>query len=245
MARQAADESQPAMPTRLQDSGRTPVEGVRTDSGIGAATPTVDRALAPEATPAPHTSSGAGVPAEQVQWATAAAVVPALALHVASPEASTPEPIEAAAEPEPAPEPVASVQPMPAATATEREPANSVEPAVGRPTAVVRATEPPVREPEPEPIPEPVEPRPAVRVAGIRVPLKVAEDISGSALSAAAGGGDEPGPVPEIELSSPVEMWFGEHRVGVKQGTATFDRLQRYAETLLSDLRESRDDTAS
>jgi hypothetical protein len=40
-------------------------------------------------------------------------------------------------------------------------------------------------------------------------------------------------------------MWFGDHRVGVKQGTATFDRLQRYADTLLSDLRDSRVDSPS
>ncbi len=49
--------------------------------------------------------------------------------------------------------------------------------------------------------------------------------------------------VPEIELSSPVEMWFGEHRVGVKEGSATFDRLQRYADTLLKDLHESQEDS--
>ncbi len=54
----------------------------------------------------------------------------------------------------------------------------------------------------------------------------------------------EDDPAPEIELSSPVEMWFGEHRVGVREGTATFDRLRRYADTLLSDLRENQDTSA-
>jgi hypothetical protein len=76
-----------------------------------------------------------------------------------------------------------------------------------------------------------------VRVAGIRVPLEGAEE---AALQPAPG--ESADGVPDIELSSPVEMWFGDHRVGVKSGTATFDRLQRYAGTLLEDLRQARDD---
>ena len=42
---------------------------------------------------------------------------------------------------------------------------------------------------------------------------------------------------PEFVLAAPVEMWFGEHRVGVKAGTRTYDQFRRYAETLFEDLK--------
>jgi hypothetical protein len=34
-----------------------------------------------------------------------------------------------------------------------------------------------------------------------------------------------------------VEMWFGDHRVGVKHGTKTYDQFRRYADSLFDDLR--------
>jgi hypothetical protein len=45
--------------------------------------------------------------------------------------------------------------------------------------------------------------------------------------------------VPEIVMEAPVEMWFGEKRVGVKAGTATYDRFRKYADVLLDDLKAS------
>jgi hypothetical protein len=45
---------------------------------------------------------------------------------------------------------------------------------------------------------------------------------------------------PEVVLAAPIEMWFGEHRVGVRAGSATFDRFRKYADVLLRDLNDSR-----
>jgi hypothetical protein len=41
-------------------------------------------------------------------------------------------------------------------------------------------------------------------------------------------------------MEAPVEMWFGDSRVGVKAGTGTYDRFRKYADVLLEDLRSSR-----
>jgi hypothetical protein len=35
-------------------------------------------------------------------------------------------------------------------------------------------------------------------------------------------------------MAAPVEMWFGDARVGVKGGTATYDRFRKYADVLLA-----------
>jgi len=42
---------------------------------------------------------------------------------------------------------------------------------------------------------------------------------------------------PEFVMAAPIEMWFGEHRVGVKAGTRTFEQFKRYADTLFDDLK--------
>lgn len=46
---------------------------------------------------------------------------------------------------------------------------------------------------------------------------------------------------PEMVLAAPVEMWFGESRVGVRAGSATYDRFRKYADALLIDLNATRD----
>jgi hypothetical protein len=38
-------------------------------------------------------------------------------------------------------------------------------------------------------------------------------------------------------MAAPVEMWFGEARVGVKAGTRTYAQFRRYADVLLRDLK--------
>jgi hypothetical protein len=38
-------------------------------------------------------------------------------------------------------------------------------------------------------------------------------------------------------MAAPVEMWFGEARVGVKAGTKTYEQFQKYARVLLGDLK--------
>ncbi|MBS3957655.1 MAG: hypothetical protein KGZ40_09060, partial [Clostridiales bacterium] len=47
-------------------------------------------------------------------------------------------------------------------------------------------------------------------------------------------------PVPDIELVAPVEMWFGEVRIGVKEGTKTYEQFQRYAAVLFDELAKAR-----
>jgi hypothetical protein len=46
--------------------------------------------------------------------------------------------------------------------------------------------------------------------------------------------------VPDLVLETPVEMWFGDARVGVKPGSATYERFRKYADVLFADLNESR-----
>ncbi|MCL4554390.1 MAG: hypothetical protein M1565_04570, partial [Actinobacteria bacterium] len=53
----------------------------------------------------------------------------------------------------------------------------------------------------------------------------------------------EPEPEPERHQFvpvAPVEMWFGEARVGVKEGSRTYSLLTGYAQTLFDDLKRSR-----
>jgi hypothetical protein len=38
-------------------------------------------------------------------------------------------------------------------------------------------------------------------------------------------------------MVAPVEMWFGEARVGVKAGTKTYAQFRKYADVLLGDLK--------
>jgi len=45
--------------------------------------------------------------------------------------------------------------------------------------------------------------------------------------------------VPELVLQTPVEMWFGDSRVGVKPGSATYERFRKYADVLFADLKQS------
>lgn len=42
---------------------------------------------------------------------------------------------------------------------------------------------------------------------------------------------------PELTMVAPVEMWFGEARVGVKAGTKTYEQFRKYADVLLGDLK--------
>jgi hypothetical protein len=47
-------------------------------------------------------------------------------------------------------------------------------------------------------------------------------------------GGDASG---TYDMVAPVEMWFGEARVGVKAGTKTYAQFRKYADVLLGDLK--------
>jgi len=62
-----------------------------------------------------------------------------------------------------------------------------------------------------------------------------------SAIAAGSTSRSKPGgsvdDIPDLVLVAPVEMWFGDHRVGVKAGTKTYDRFRKYADVLLGDLK--------
>ena len=51
--------------------------------------------------------------------------------------------------------------------------------------------------------------------------------------------------VPEHVMIAPVEMWFGDARVGVRAGTKTYDSFQRIARLLFDDLKQARGGASS
>jgi hypothetical protein len=59
-------------------------------------------------------------------------------------------------------------------------------------------------------------------------------------IAAAPAGSDARSKIPEHVLVAPVEMWFGDHRVGVKAGSKTYDQFQRMAQVLFDDLKQSK-----
>lgn len=173
-----------------------------------------------------------------------------------------PEPVP---EPFPAPMPVPEPTPEPA---LPPEPASDIEtlseddfwqaairgeqglrvPAAAaprEPRPEVRVAEPQPSQEAPDtsvvPDPEPVPPRP-------RVTVHVAGGADGSEVMPIAEGPAAPrrvparavADIPDVVMAAPVEMWFGESRVGVKAGTATYDRFRKYADVLLDDLQASK-----
>lgn len=154
--------------------------------------------------------------------------------------APAPEPLpEPAPAPEPPPEPAPEPEPLPA---PESEPLPAPEPpapAVPRPAVTVAA-------PRPEPSPAPPAAPPRAPSARDRLTLRVASvpvdtDVVHAAREA---DGTQYAPAPadagEFALVSPVEMWFGETRIGVKAGSKTFSEFQRLATVLFDDLKSSR-----
>ncbi len=173
-----------------------------------------------------------------------------VAREVPKPTVPAPGPLT---EPEPAPEP----EPLP-----ELGPASGIAP---EPVSEV-VPEPdsePLLEPEPlpevdllpevEPVAEVVPEPPVAHRAGEAPPAPpVATPIDDSWLDTvmpqvAVGEAEppaEPAPgrdAPEFDPVSPVEMWFGDTRVGVKEGTKTFELFQRYASSLLEELSRARE----
>jgi hypothetical protein len=85
----------------------------------------------------------------------------------------------------------------------------------------------------------PPRPRTVVRSAGVEPAAEgsVAARIAPLAASATPQDESSRGRAPEFVLAAPIEMWFGEHRVGVKAGTRTYEQFRRYADTLFEDLK--------
>ncbi len=116
-------------------------------------------------------------------------------------------------------------------------------PATARPAVVVHET--PYQTP-------PVTPSVSASQARARRPRAVVRAAAPRPVASASGGGlaplasQTPGAATgsrdaatEITMAAPVEMWFGDHRVGVKRGTKTYDQFQRYASTLFDDLKSA------
>lgn len=168
--------------------------------------------------------------------------LPVLEPPVVTPVASVPDTPAAVAAVEESAVPVAAVPSSPesfddeAWTALLREQqaiASAPAPREERVPVVVHA--------EPEPAPARVEP-PAAAPARPPRPVVV---VAGQPVAAPELRASEPStgrhrPIPDelpiVEMAAPVEMWFGDSRVGVKAGTATYDRFRKYADVLLEDL---------
>ncbi|MDZ4168838.1 MAG: hypothetical protein U1E26_04175 [Coriobacteriia bacterium] len=187
------------------------------------AAPTPAPTPAPVAVPAP-------IPAPvAVPEPIPAPVVVPVPVPVAEPPAPTPA-LQAAAKEEYWEDMLRGQQPP-------ETPRAQVRAAEARPEVHVSASEPPAV-PQSVPVAQsrPARVRPVARVRsaeGLLVEF---------APAAAVGEGPDSrrGAVPELVMEAPVEMWFGEARVGVKAGTATYDRFRKYADVLLQDLRATK-----
>lgn len=149
----------------------------------------------------------------------------------------TPVPVPAPAEPEPVPVP-AEPEPEPAQPAGDWEGLlrehQGLPTVTDRPEVKVTTAEPPQPAPAPVPVAPARPPRPRVVVAGvvIEAPEPDAQPVTRVRPE-----------VPELVMAAPVEMWFGDSRVGVKAGTATYDRFRKYADVLFEDLKASQSGT--
>jgi hypothetical protein len=117
-----------------------------------------------------------------------------------------------------------------------------------RPEVRVTTSDPEVAvsgpEPRPESVARAVSARPRVRV---RVHSRdeatqqaVRSPVTGVELVMSPHSSRRDAVDPYLSMAAPIEMWFGDSRVGVKPGTATFDRFRKYADVLLADVKGAR-----
>ena len=150
-----------------------------------------------------------------------------------------------------APTPAAVSVPVPEpAPAPAPAPLPPLEP---RPAAVVHAE--PASAPAPEPTPAPLRHRPAVVVRSAQpdaearaeqgtVSLTLTEARAEEVIAEEVAAGRRrvrPDTVPEVQMAAPIEMWFGDSRVGVRAGSKTYDQFRRYADVLFDEMRAVRD----
>ncbi len=212
-----------------------------------APTPAVSRepipAPAPEPTPGPAPEPPSA-PAPEPPSAPAPEPIPAPEPEPEPMPAPAPRPIPSpapaavpAAPPLSIPAPVPSVAPERVSPAVP-EPAPAPEVPKTRPATVVRAAEPAAAPPVAQTSSVSPEPRHVRPRAHVRVDL---ETPAGSSLASQR----PPEALPlglraeyaEFTMVAPVEMWFGESRVGVKAGTKTYEKFRKYADVLLGDLK--------
>jgi hypothetical protein len=216
---QVVPEQGPEVPQRVVVEPAPTFEWVPEPAGISVSqplqTPPPGPAPEPEPTPVP---APAPAPAPEPTPAPAPAAAP-------EPTAvSAPSPVRTSA---PAPTPA----PGPTTAATP-------EPPRARPAAVIRAAGPAAAPTAPTPsvLPEPphMRPRAHVRVDLQTIAHTPTQSPSEPAAALPLGLRAE---YAEFKMVAPVEMWFGDSRVGVKAGTKTYEKFRKYADVLLGDLK--------
>ncbi|PKQ29154.1 MAG: hypothetical protein CVT60_06815 [Actinobacteria bacterium HGW-Actinobacteria-10] len=257
-------EAAPAPPT-VQEQPRpivtaSPVYEFTPEAVVPEPAPTPAPVIVPEPDPVPEpiiVPEPAPTPAPEPIIAPEPAPAPAPEPIIAPEPAPMPEPepiIAPEPEPAPAPEPIIAPEPAPTPAPLIVPPAAPVVPSTpttprpDRPRVNVPSQPvPPAQQERPRvgtPIREP-EVRPAVVVRG---PEAASSDTASEMpdaspklpIAAAPAGSDARSKIPEHVLVAPVEMWFGDHRVGVKAGSKTYDQFQRMAQVLFDDLKQSK-----
>jgi hypothetical protein len=114
-------------------------------------------------------------------------------------------------------------------------------PAMARPPVVVHQPQPETLSdlgPSGPDVGRPSRPRAVVReVDTERGPDSSAAPLTPLATQAGSASSGVRANTPELVMAAPVEMWFGDSRVGVKRGTKTYTQFRRYADALFEDLR--------
>jgi len=172
-----------------------------------------------------------------------------------TPPSATESQYEIPAETAAAVEPIVVVPEPPPAPAIEPRPTPAPEPEP-HPTPAPAQTPGPAHVPEPmatalvsEPIlpslPSPLRtqrPRTVVRsIDAVRPapgPSPVLEPLAATAPTAAGATGRSD--IEDIVMAAPVEMWFGDSRIGVKAGTKTYAQFRKYADVLFGDLKTAK-----
>jgi hypothetical protein len=176
------------------------------------------------------------------------APVPAPAIEAETgPSAGAMPAPETASEPDPLEETVFWAGMLAAQSVEQPRATRLVPPAAPRPE--VRVSVPSAREPEVlapavavSESPTPARPRVRVHVAAVdEGSIQDARPQGGGVVPVARSVQPDRRLVnPRLEMAAPVEMWFGEARVGVKAGSATYDRFRKYADVLLTELKDSK-----
>lgn len=118
------------------------------------------------------------------------------------------------------------------------EPPVLPEPLPERPPVIVHEPPPQIAPPPAEPVVlRPARPRAVVSAALEQHDAVSVQGVGPLATPAHTAEEHARDATLELVMAAPVEMWFGDHRVGVKRGTRTYDQFRRYADALLDDLR--------
>ncbi len=218
---------EPVVPVEASVEVRPPVESQFVPIKGEAATLTTFAAESGQMSPHESVVSETQVPELILEPAPEIAAIPEPALMpepVVTPELlPMPEPV-AASEPASTPEPVAARVPVPLSQPV-------IQPVPERPSAVVPRERD--AEPRPKTMVSPsavISPSPA---AGASVPGSPLPHLRTVDQVAARNE------VEDRSLVAPVEMWFGDFRIGVKAGTRTYEQFRRYADVILRDLAAS------